>query len=615
MKRRLAQFILILISSYFIGSLVFLNFFLTKLINNDEIAIHYGFAYSLWPGRVQVSKLNFRIQDSNIQLYFEMPHVVVNVAILPLFRREFETHYINAKDLNFYLRFRKEQKELAHVSMKALPVIPGLPSIEKVPDVPSTGPFNPWKIDLKGIHIQKLAEFWFEEFRYRGGISIDGGFYLYPKTRLEIYPSRLGFQDGVVSIEDETVLKKLTGSIDASISLLDPKKIPGLEIFNSATGKIHLDTELGGLGFINYYLKSVPQVKFSGGAGKAELRLSIDKGQFEPPSSVLIHSEKMEVQLWKQTAIGKGTVSWHASEARGSELDVKLSNYRLFPKDHPQFDIRGGLCEVRLQSMDRRINAPLNDIRWGLDITAAKMNDLRYWNLFIPESTNLRFLSGSAVVSAHINSRTGDLLSDEGRLDADASNAQLEFSKMKYSGKVKVEAFFEKSNISKGDFSLPKLKVSAIAMNTNEIKDPTKGVRDWNLDADMSQAHFNLGEFPEISTGVRVQATNAVPFLTLAGSESNGLVGLASKALPLTNLDVKASFFANKKTLSLSDVSLDSKNASILGWLRKDARKGFEMRLLLKAEPIAVGFEEINGHSVIRLQEAEKWFHKLSKKE
>lgn len=603
MKKRLFRFALLFLFIYSVASTVFLNFVMTKWINGstDEVHIEQGFAYSILPGIVSVHNFTFRLQDSNVQLFFHMPSVRVNVGVFALLRREFHTSSVKAEELKFYFRFRRDKKDLAGLSLAALPQILGLNSIERDPPKPenTSEPFNPWKIQIKNIQIKKMTELWFEEFRYRGEVAINGGFYLFPKTKVEIFPTQIDFKSGSLTVENILVSRDTRGTIRAVIERFDPNQVPGLDLFKHATGEIHLKSAFNGTGFVNYYLKEIPHLQFSGGQGLADINLFIEKGEFSPESEFTIGADNLRVHLWEQRALGHGEVQWSAKQ--GSTLSLRLSDYRLFSEKHPEYYLGGEYLKVSVQSPDRRIHVPFKNVRWGLDIPQARLNDLRYWNYYLPKTSKLQFRGGVAQVKAQIRSGAKTENRDEGEIEVKTKNAQIVLSRALYTGAMQVNAQFDHSNIPTGKISLPVLKVDISGIESREAK-----VKNWALVADLSRAQFQLGEDSEIRSPIKVQATDAVPFLTVIEDQKK-LPGWVADVLPLSNLKAFGDFFSGKDRIEVSNVVLDSKNAKVQGWIEKE-RRDTEMRLLIKAEPVAVGFERIQGKSAVRLHEAEKWF-------
>lgn len=605
MKRFLWFLALIALLGYGIGSAVFLNFFLEPLINGstDEIQIRYRYAYSLWPGRVLVSGLSFRLQDSNVQLYFEMPQVKVKVDLFSLLQRKFKARYVQAAELKFFLRFRKKPEEIKNVSLAALPQIPGL-SLEKGPDEPSPpSSSKPWKIELRNIAIQNAKEIWFEEFRYLGRVQIKGGFYLHPKTQVEVFPAELQFFEGNLQVENQSAGESLLGVVRAEIEPFDPSRVPGLDIFNHTTGEIDLRGSFGGLEFINYYLKNVPQVRLKGGAGNGDLQLKIKKGEFISPSHFELQTNRMNLFLWNQIGEGRGKVRWEVSEKTGNTLAIHLEDYKIFPKDLPQYYVTGAACDLKFASEEKNIHLPVSSLRWDLEIPQARINNLRYWNSHIPSTMGFAFLGGEADVQLKLQANTAGK-NDAAHLSVQTKKMAFLVGTKQYSGNLGMDVLLAQSNFTKGIAKSPSTVVSLSRLNQ----------KNWNLTMTLRDTSLALNPAPALKTYARIVATDASPFLSIVEEKLSTLPRWFLKALSFEGmLAANATVSADQNALLISGIHLNSPKTSIQGWLKKGLSFHPDIRFLIQADPIAVAYESAAGKTSVRLHEAEKWFFRDDK--
>ena len=126
----------------------------------------------------------------------------------------------------------------------------------------------------------------------------------------------------------------------------------------------------------------------------------------------------------------------------------------------------------------------------------------------------------------------------------------------------------------------------------------------------MAGLQLRTGKASEVKSAVKIKATSAVPLLNLLTQSESGVPSWLPKVFPLKDLNLSADVKAGPDYLSLKNLRLDSQNALIIGSVQKPPGDSTHIRLLVKADPIAVGYEEIDGKSTIRLQDAESWFNK-----
>lgn len=604
MKRVWPRILLACIILYGAGASLFLEFVLRDLINNstDEVKIGYRYAYSVWPGRVMVKDLTFRLQDSNVQMYFEMPQVAVGVNIFTLLKRKFTTRYVDAGELKFFLRFRREAKDAKQISLKALPEIPGITSILKEEKQKlSREPSNPWKVEIRGITIDDAKEIWFEEFRYVGNTKIQGGFFLYPKTRVEVFPSKLEFRNGKVFLSDKSISEHLEGNVSATIALFDPDKVPGLEIFNFVTGQVDLHAQVDGLEFINYYLRNAKQVRFQGGAGEGRVFVKLKEGEFQWGSSLEIESKDLDIQLWNQSLHGRGLVRWKVEEE--NSLGVKFMDYRIFADKDPHYFVEGKECQVSLSTPSKKVDLPVESLGWKVDIVEARINDLRYFNSYVPKTSRFSFSGGDAKVDLHLAANTAGS-KDTAHLQLTSDIARFRIGEKQFYGKLSGETRFEKSDFTAGKAFSPRTQVVLSGLDQKN--------KDWNLTMGLLNTAVSVKP-TSFDTQVKVNATDAAPFMSIFESKVSDVEKLLMRAFPFTDLVARVRAKANPEGLEFSGLRIDSKNASVKGWFRSAKEETADARFLIKAEPIAVGYENEGGKSTIRLQNAEQWFYRDAK--
>ena len=168
--------------------------FIRKQINKDPDSgwLEYESATSRWPGTVHVKNLLFRDRDPKAEWAFQLEDGNVTYSLGDLLRRRFHVTRLSGHGFIFRVRSRLTRAEATPARLSRLPPIPGFPDPPllgpSAPESPATG--KEWTFLVEGIEIDAVREIWIEGYRCTGESRVTGGFFLRPKQRAQIYPSK-----------------------------------------------------------------------------------------------------------------------------------------------------------------------------------------------------------------------------------------------------------------------------------------------------------------------------------------------------------------------------------------------------------------------------------------
>lgn len=558
--------------------------------------ILYGSAFSVVPGLVHVKDFQLRIQDSNIQMEIDIKKTSVWVNVFTLFKRTFTASHVKADGVTFHLRFRRAAPEVLPPVLASLAKIDGLDSIfKKGVEENNQTPSNPWQIHIPSVALT-LNEVWFEEFLYQGDIKVGGGFYLYPKHFVEVYPSSLEIHNGELQIGKTPFLKTVSGKISAEIKRFIPDNVPGLTLFRNVSASVDLWSQMQGLQFLNYYLKNTPSIRFGEGIADGKFSLKLINGVLLENSHIDIDAEKLTAQLWHHSAKGRGAVRLRIQKDNRNELSLKLEDFDLRPEGGVKGVLVGPSLELTAYSTGADVLVVPPNLNIRLKIPNANLSDLRYWNSYLPKTSPFSFQGGEAKLAVNIDINAEEEGKDKGQVRLEGKNVSLQFKKNQVVFNLDSVISFKESSVINRVFNLGETSATVVA----------EDLENWNGKLNISRGKFRmLKSEPDLDLDFSLTGTDARPFLFLLGVSS----GILKAPLAFPSFRADAKLRLKESEFELKQIQMSGESRSLVGWW-KDKDEEESGRFLFQYGPLAVGLEKRKDESHIRLQDAVSWYEK-----
>ena len=492
----LVSLFLLLEASYVIGTWVFLNKGqLLSLLNSnpDSLLISYEEAYSLFPGSVHLKGIHFRIQDPNIQLYFELDSATVSVGLLPLRGERFIVKSLTGHGLDFRLRFRRDVKDLRPHLADELPSIPGFAEFHKHPEPP--GQPGPWRVLLAGVSISDIHDVWLDTVRFKGHASVNGGFELRPGRGAGVFPARLSVDSGEITIRGDDAAYIEKGLVEGRIDSFEKDAADGLKLFQYVSGEASFKGRVNSVHFLNHYVQKMEWLKFEGGGGPIQVDVKLEKGKLQPGSFFHVDSPHITVNLWDQQARGEGVVSWKVEKEKGlsvGNLGVRFLNFNLehrsseeteseaatAPRPTPR--IGGKDLDVAISTSQLNLTDPFSPRTIHILLPDAHVSDFSYFNVYLPANSGFRMVGGEGTFRGEISaSKFGDW-DDNGTFTVEGKQAIAHFDDFQIQGAVKAKVLLTRGNIEKGTFDVSgsSADISDVLVSP-EGKSPDPGYKNW----------------------------------------------------------------------------------------------------------------------------------------
>jgi len=593
---------------YVLAANVFLNAgILQRLINTDpqEIQLDYKWAFSIVPGVAHVRGIAFRIQDSQLQIYFTMSSVTVGVNLNALRHKEFHATNVSGEDLSFRLRFRRVLRPDIISIVKTLPPIPGIEGIGKMPPDNKPPPSNPWRVRLGRVHIKNLYELWIDSVRYAGRATVNGGMFLKPGHEAAVHQSSLDLESGQLSVENVPVLDAISGKIVTELIHSPAEKLEGLELLNRFRGQIQLQSELRSLELLNYSLRETKWAFRGGGKGSLKMNLFFADGAFGENSYLEARSGEIRARLWEHALEGEGLVNWQVERAGAdllSHVRIELENYHMGKSTSLRYPVEGKKFLLEARSRNVHFKKPLSDLAINLKIPRAVITDVGYVNSFLPRQSGVQFMGGSGYLEADLNIDPHRKEFNTGWVTVGAKSVDVAVEQARV--RADVEARW-KVRTDNWDSSPLDVKGSIIQLKALQTTGEPQG---WWANIRVNEGLVNLNQDTRVKGTIAVEARDARPVMDVyLRAQNDSMPGWVKDVLEFRQLRLGFSVEIDDKKFALTDIRAEGDHTELQGWMknRDDDRRG---RFLLKWGPFAAGLR-VEGEDVgLRLQDAISWY-------
>lgn len=229
-----AALLALYLSFVLVANIVLATHVIEKQVNagTKDVEMHWGRAWTLWPGRMHVDDFVLRVDDANVQALLTIDHAVTGIDLLPLLRKRVNLHEPVAEGCRFWMRHRVTAiGDDNRVQVAAFPPIPGAdpPLFDPVRLAqPAPPPDALWQIDIDGGEVYG-DELWLQEFRYRGAFRGAGGFYFWPLVELTVRPITGSLLPGLFTIGEYEVSRDLAVDVQLSMARFEVPEVLGLD--------------------------------------------------------------------------------------------------------------------------------------------------------------------------------------------------------------------------------------------------------------------------------------------------------------------------------------------------------------------------------------------------
>lgn len=305
-------------------------------VDPEELLLDYDGASAWVPGVIRLRGLTLRGSDPNVQWFFRMEKATISISVLDLLRKQFHATRVRAEGLVFRLREKQNKRDLSPPHLARLPEIPGFSDppleapVKEPPPLSAREKSRFWSIRVDDLVADPTPDLWIEIYRFRGHARVSGSFLLRPHVNARIGPAAVDFLSGSFTLApEEPILTSASGHADCVIEPYDPDRVRGSEVWRRISGNIRNEGELKDVGFLNYFLRRIPEPRLAGGGGPARFSIGFDHGigrgggEFEVPRFTARYADgTLAGQMAGRWAIPRWDVERDDMQVSGSRVEL-----------------------------------------------------------------------------------------------------------------------------------------------------------------------------------------------------------------------------------------------------------------------------------------------------
>jgi hypothetical protein len=397
--KRALLILAIIYGIYFVGVAAVLNtpLFakLTEMDDEELTHVRFGGAFSFFPGFLWASHGKVVIKDQNVAITIQLSGVSARFDLLPLKQKRLEITSLKVKETQVDLGMKTLEQTLAYAEKYTKTT-----DVNREARKQKVEAFRKTHLTLqfKKIVIDHLNEITSSLGKFKGELSLDGGFEIQPGVQVEVYPTRLMFHSGELPGQ----FSKVSGQADVHFDRFQIMEAPGNAVFPFFNAKLALDLDLQSLQLIDLTLRSIEGYRLTGGPSHLKVRVETQKGELQQGSFIGTEPSRIDIQSDSLVASGNGKIEWKVDRPHSSTMQTHLTKIKL--TDPQRTTWSGSLQSAKINltlfennmvhafqgnALDMRIEG----LKWKVQSDEETKKNLRYQGLLTGKGT-LYGLSG-----------------------------------------------------------------------------------------------------------------------------------------------------------------------------------------------------------------------------
>jgi hypothetical protein len=573
----------------------------------DALLVSYRLGWSVWPGLVHARGLRIRSKDNNVEFDLRIERCTFRCVLTDLMRRRFRVTSVTGDGIRFISRMRIEVPDATPRTLEALPRIEGL---EEVPfkgadrPPPDDAHFALWTIELDRVEARNVTEVWIEAFRYAGHADIYGGFMLEPTRWASVGPGVAYFHGGEITTAKDVIATDVHGEIRATIDGFDPRETGGSEILHKASGEIALDMKIPSVSFAHRWVDE--SVHVGGGAGSAQIHVSLDHGRLISPTRFVAGVHGVNVTASKITGAGDLDLSIATSQGApgaSTTLDghVALTKAHVGAAGSDIAPVRMDRFEAHVRSSELDlVERPFSDAALSARLPSAQVPDARIVDEWLPSGGSMHVLAGLGTVSAAVD-LAGGVAHGGAALDFDGLKAAFGTDES-IGGAFKAQLELRRWELASGaaDVSGTRLEVRNLQA--------TGGTEGWWANVTVPSSFLGLRGKTSLRSNLVADARDTRPFvaaLLMSAHAPDWLIPVVTGG----NLHMTAQVAMAGDRLDVHDLVATAGALHLDGTFVKRGDRSRAVALV-GSGPLNVALETRDGGTAVQLIDPGNWYRK-----
>jgi hypothetical protein len=577
----------------------------------EKLRVTFESAWTVVPGVVHFRGLRIVQQGRGSQLegVVDSGWGTVDLAELPARR----VHVLGLRGDGVEFRWRPRPKSAEEA---AGPVPDSLPRLEGLPWELYSGPppgapkaKRGWTVVFTGARLDGVREVWIGPRHLRGPGTVRASVTVGGDKRVSIRSVDARFEEASVSIGGRQVYSDLTFRLRGRMDPFLPRETKGLALLPLIHARLEIDGRLpSAAAVLDYYLRSAPWVRFSGGGARLSARLEVEGGRLKPGGRVELSRTDLRARFAGFTAQGQATARLDVEDAvEGPEarVAVRFETYGLLHAENAREPVmRGTGLRIDATSPATIATLPPSDFAGRIELGQAEMPQLTFVNELLPGGTGLRVKDGSARAEGVLDVTDGGR-SCNGSLSVKGERLVVDAAGVETSGSVSVSVV-----VPRGDLLALTLSIDGTRLDLERFNfaahHEQAGAADWSGHVAFPEASLYMSRALSVAGRVDLRASDTRPFIAFL-SARKPMRGWEKRLLSIEEIRGGGRFALSDRTLRVEGFHVAGGKVGI----RVNARltdKGAFGKVLANYGALSVGIELRGRERALHVLRPAHWY-------
>jgi hypothetical protein len=408
----------------------------------DRFFIDWTLALSPWPGFVWLRGVVTGGQSHAMQWEASLRSVTATFAVAPLRRRVVDLGEVRATGVRYAQRPRLDAGETS-ADAAEWPPLHG----RKNPADPAPGaaegpkaPGAPWTVRAARIRCG-VEEIWIGRYRIAGPAMVGAALDLVARGPISLPRIDYDLEAGEMRVGEMKMFEGLKLEAHARLDRFVPKGRRAVDVIRALSGTFDLDARDGSLKFLEAYFHKVPGLSLDGG-GPMRLHMRVREGRLLEGSHFERSQDRIDVTFLDNRITGQGTVTAEVTVENGapiSRVELLTPRYEVTRAGAAAPFAHGEGFHLLAKSPNLDLTDPFADVHLTADLAQEQIPDLGVYNVFLPEGSRARIVSGRGRMSWHFEGDSEER-SLHGAMRFDLLDLVLRFEATRLMGDVRIDA-------------------------------------------------------------------------------------------------------------------------------------------------------------------------------
>jgi hypothetical protein len=550
-----------------------------ELLQKGGLKITYENASTWFPGIIHVKGLTLENEETRLEL--------------PEARLQFSLLALAGKRIIFWSAYGKGGLFTFRPAAANATDDPSAANDSRLSPAPTDGPQDEeeWTVHFQKLTFENMQNLKIGSFAAKGSMDVTAELHIAEEDQVRIREGRIQFR-GVETQWEEGKLahvESLQGRFE-----LDPFTM-NEDLLRKLSLDLSGEAELEQGQILQNFIVDAPWLHIKGLNLKSSGRIVLKQGQLMEPTKLSFQSERMQLELWKETVSGHGTLTMNVD--KDVNLEFAIPQFTIDHESKGQVDVSGRDLNLKLATDDRDLLS--KDRLWqaALVLPESTIHNLRYFNHFMPKGLGFQFRSGQGKVELHLDSA-----STRGNfIRVDAPEAVVAYENREFYGRV-----HQVLNIAAIDFVQEGFTVPTGEL-TLQVRPGGKQSKEGEWSGKLSLQQGRVEITPSRFEGLlRLKAADLRPLLWIFDPKSK-LPDWSRKFFRKDQLEAQFHLKADETSYAIDHFKAEADELKLEAWYQgaQNKKRG---KLFMRYGALSAGIAVHDDEFKVQLLSSREWF-------